>query len=543
MKEKRNRKKEYRIKETIYPQKHGKRIVSLIYLCFSGISIIAVGFLLFFSLSSLFINETVITTKQSVEQSGKYVEVYIERVQNIASLLSENSDVVEFFSHENNLEQEDYIDRINDLIVNVIKTDTTIQSIVIISKDGKLFSNEAGLDMSMSEDMMKEDWYVNAIHSEMPKLTSARMQNFSMDKETWVISLSKEILDKNGNNIGVVVLDIPYTTIESYLMHLQLGENGKAFILNGENELVFHQDASYYENAKLKESLVEVKNGKNTYSSETNTLVSQYEIKNTDWVLVGICEVESIPVIRRQVIETILLGFAFIFLGVLITTMILNRLTDELKKKEEDIHKQEMEVLYSQINPHFLYNTLETIIWQAEFNQSEDVIQTTKSLASFFRLSLNKGEKLTSIRDELEHVTQYLQIQKQRYQEKLNYEIYADEELLDVMIPKIILQPIVENAIYHGIKEMDREGNITIRLYRIKGSIRDFDIVIKDNGVGFVFHGDKDILPEAKEDRLGGVGLQNVQKRIKIYFGEEYGVEIHSLLGKGTEVTLHLREI
>jgi two-component system sensor histidine kinase YesM len=414
---------------------------------------------------------------------------------------------------------------------------------VIISKDGIVFSNEAGLDMTMSEDMMKEEWYVNAIHSEMPRLTSARMQSFSMDKDSWVISISEEIVDEQGRNIGVVVLDIPYTTIESYLMHLQFGENGNVFILNSENEVVFHQDTTYYEDEALIQTLVDLKNKKNVYSSWENTLVSQYEIKNTDWTLVGAFELESIPIIKRQIVEIIFVGFVFILLGVVFTTIILNRLTEELKRKEEVFHKQEMDVLYSQINPHFLYNTLDTIIWQAEFNQSEDVILTTKSLAQFFRLSLNQGEKLTTLRDEINHVKQYLYIQKQRYQEKLNYEFQVEESLLDMLVPKIILQPIVENSIYHGIRELDRDGMITLTFSKVQNSEKDFDIEIKDTGIGFQCKNEKNKFPQSNKKCLGGVGLQNLHQRIQLYCGNKYGLEIHSVPLQGTIVILHLCKI
>ncbi len=518
----------------------GTHAMSITYLSFGLISVVFVGLLLFYSLSSLLIKEAVKATKQSVDLSGKYVEVYIDNLKNVSTLISENTDVVELFSHQTKLSKEQYSDRITLLISNVLKTDTTIKSIVIISKDGKVFSNEAGLNMNMSEDMMKEEWYVNAIHSDMPRLTSARMQSFSMNKDSWVISISEEIVDEKGINIGVVVLDIPYTTIESYLMNLHLGEKGNVFILNSSNEVVFHQDTAYYESDLLKQSLIDLKNVKNGYSVWNNTLVSQYEIKNTDWTLVGACEVESIPIIKRQIIETILLGFAFIFLGVVFTTMILKRLTEKIAQNEEDIHKHEMDALYSQINPHFLYNTLDTIIWQAEFNQSEDVISTTKSLAQFFRLSLNQGEKLTTLRDEIQHVKQYLYIQKQRYQDKLNYEFHVEDSLLDIYVPKIILQPIVENSIYHGIQELDGNGMITLTFSKTLNTEADFSIEIKDNGVGFVYEKEKELVSQLGEKRLGGVGLQNVHRRIQLYCGKQYGLEVHSTLMQGTSVILHL---
>lgn len=520
-----------------------QQALSITYLLFGFVGIFIVGFLLFHSLSSVMIKETVSSTEMSVSQSGKYLEVYIDRLKTMSKLVSHNQDVVNFFSHKEELTQEQYVSRINQLISDVIESDTSIKSIVLISKEGKVFSNEKKLNMSTSEDMMKEEWYINAIHSDMPKLTSARMQSFSMDKDLWVISISEEIIDDNGNNIGVAVLDIPYTTIETYLMDLHLGNGGYAFILNGDNKVVFHRDVSYYTNPELIQSLLDLKKNKRGYMTTSNTLISQYVMKNTDWTLVGVCKVDSVIIIRRQIIETILFGFAIIFVGVVLTTVLLRRLTVELSKKEQDIHAHEMNALYSQINPHFLYNTLDTIVWMAEFNQSEEVIKTTKSLAQFFRLSLNQGKKLTTLGDEIEHVKQYLYIQKQRYQDKLNYFFEIDESLLEVMVPKIILQPIVENSIYHGIQELDGNGRITIIISKVHASVDDFIIEIQDNGVGFEYTDILGLLPKSKKTRLGGVGLKNVQERIQLYCGEDYGITLESKLNHGTKVILRLCKI
>ncbi|MBN2222105.1 MAG: sensor histidine kinase [Vallitaleaceae bacterium] len=521
----------------------GTYALSFAYFLFGGIGIFIVGFLLFSSLSMILTELSIDQTDASLSQSGKYLEVYIDRLKTTSSLVSHHSDVVDYFSHKKELSDEQYESRIQRFISDVIESDKTLKSIILISKDGKIFSNEKELTMSMSEDMMKEEWYVNAIHSELPKLTSARMQSFSMDKDLWVISLSEEIVDEEGNNIGVAVIDIPYTTLEGYLMGLHLGDGGYAFILNEDNKVVFHQDSAYYSDVEQFDELVTLKNTKNDTLIGDDTLVSQYKINNTDWTLVGVCKIDAIIMIRRQIIETILFGFAVILLGVVITSALLRKLTKELSKREEDLHAQQMNALYSQINPHFLYNTLDTIVWMAEFNQSEDVIATTKSLAQFFRLSLNRGENLTTLRDEIEHVKQYLYIQKQRYQEKLAYEFDLDESLYDVLVPKIILQPIVENSIYHGLQEREEGGKICIRCKRITSQSRDFIIEIEDNGIGFEYNNNIETLPESTKTRLGGVGLKNVQQRIQLLYGKAYGLKVESIQHQGTKVTLMLKEM
>lgn len=517
----------------------GTKTLSLSYLLFGGVGIFVVGFLLYFSLTRVLLNVSISSAEATLIQSGKYLEVYIERLKTMSSLVSQNADVRDYFNNETEFTGEQYQKRIQDFIHTAIESDKTIKSIILISKEGKIVSNEEGLTMSMSEDMMQEAWYVNAIHQDMPILTSARMQSFSMDKNLWVISLSEEIVDEDGNNIGVAVIDIPYTSIENYLSELHLGENGYAFILNENQEVVFHKDFAYYTDQSLVQSLIELKNQRNTLLSD-DTLISQYQIQNSDWTLVGVCKVDSLPVIRKQIIETILFGFAIILGGVMFTTALLRKLAMKLSMKEQEIHDQQMMALYSQINPHFLYNTLDTIVWMAEFNQSEDVIKITKSLAQFFRLSLNQGNNVTTLGDEIEHVKQYLYIQKQRYQDKLNYSFKIDETLLDIMVPKIILQPIVENCIYHGIQELEGPGMIQITCKKSEDSDKDFQIEIMDNGVGFDFEDGLQHLPKTKKTRLGGVGLENVQERIQLLCGKQYGINVKSSIGKGTIVTLFL---
>jgi sensor histidine kinase yesM len=176
---------------------------------------------------------------------------------------------------------------------------------------------------------------------------------------------------------------------------------------------------------------------------------------------------------------------------------------------------------------------LDTIVWMAEFNDSRRVVDITKSLAQYFRLALNQGQEQILLRDEINHVRQYLFIQKQRYGEKLHYEILEDERLGDYQLPKLVLQPLVENAIYHGIKEIDRPGLIRVTT-EVSG---DYACVsIFDNGRGF----DRSESTAQTLLRLGGVGLKNVDQRLHLQFGEAYHMEIDSKANSYTKITLYL---
>ena len=217
-----------------------------------------------------------------------------------------------------------------------------------------------------------------------------------------------------------------------------------------------------------------------------------------------------------------------------------NRMLDQIenlmqlvKEEEQNARRYELRALSAQINPHFLYNTLDTIVWMAEFNDGQRVVDLTKSLAKYFRLALNQGQEQISLQDEIDHVRQYLFIQKQRYGDKLNYEILEEEMLGDYQLPKLVLQPLVENAIYHGIKEMDRPGMI-----RVTSEIKEEQVVltIYDNGRGFA-------LSESTDQtllRLGGVGLKNVDQRLRLQFGTSYHMEIDSKANSYTKITLYL---
>lgn len=168
----------------------------------------------------------------------------------------------------------------------------------------------------------------------------------------------------------------------------------------------------------------------------------------------------------------------------------------------------------------------------AEFNDSQKVIEVTKSLAQFFRISLSSGQEMISLENEFDHVKHYLFIQKQRYGQELNYEVILEESIKEIEVPKIILQPIVENAIYHGLREQAGGGNIRVIGQRIKDIIV---LCVIDDGVGFDMDHQKQ-----KSVKLGGVGMENVKKRLELIYGQAARLEIESKIGRGTQVTIEL---
>jgi two-component system sensor histidine kinase YesM len=223
----------------------------------------------------------------------------------------------------------------------------------------------------------------------------------------------------------------------------------------------------------------------------------------------------------------------------------IQELIDENILEQKNLKKAEMKTLQAQITPHFLYNTLDTIIWLAESEENDDVVEITKAFSNFFRISLSRGHEWITVSRELEHVSSYLTIQKIRYPNILTYEIISDEGLDEVPVLKLLLQPLVENAIYHGLKNKRGRGKIMVSVKRIDafgmtgGGIR---FTVEDNGLGFTPERLKEVLSEMSsstevESLQATYGLYNVNKRRELYYDKQVSLEIVSEYGMGTTVS------
>jgi two-component system sensor histidine kinase YesM len=219
----------------------------------------------------------------------------------------------------------------------------------------------------------------------------------------------------------------------------------------------------------------------------------------------------------------------------------IRELLDAKIKEQANLKKAELRALQAQINPHFLYNTLDTIIWMAESKKTDEVIEIVRALSSFFRISLSKGKDWITIGEEIERTRSYLTIQKMRYRDIMDYEIKVDEGVLDSTILKLILQPLVENALYHGIKNKRSGGTITLRAKQKNEN--EILLQVEDDGIGFTPEKLAQVQAELNDDsgeiRLeSGFGIDNVNKRIKLYYGKQYGLSIKSEYYTGTCATL-----
>ncbi len=496
----------------------------------------------------IIMNKEIEYTNENVINTSRYITLYADKLKNMINLLSVDADVRNFLISGN----EDSKKSIKKMIYSILGNNKGIKSITVIGKNGNIVSSDKNNDMKISENMMKEKWYVDAINnSDMPVFNPSRKNSTSsMNSALWFLSISRDIKNSKGENLGVIVFDIKYEILERYLNSISFGKQIDNIIVDKNNNIIYYKDVKCFADKKCLAKFSEKNKNKDTYLYET-------QIENTNWNLRSLANTNDLVTLKKNfshiviIIFLVSLAFSSIITFIVITKILkpLIKLENHMQNFENNLREfhlsektgyeiqnlvehfnvmvekikylreYEIKALHSQINPHFLYNTLDTIIWMAEFEDNEKVISITKSLANYFRLSLSNGHEKIPLKDEIMHTKEYLFIQKQRYEDKLSYFFnIEDESLLSIEVPKIIIQPIVENSIYHGIKNLSGNGIITIDVYRENSAI---NILIKDNGIGF------EKAKQFKKSKTGGVGIKNVDKRIKFYYGKNYGVFIN----------------
>ena len=496
----------------------------------------------------IIMNKEIEYTNENVISTSRYITLYADKLKNIINLLSVDADVRNFLISGN----EDSKKSIEKMIYSILDSNKGIKNITVIGKNGNIVSSDKNNDMKISENMMKEKWYVDAINnSDMPVFNPSRKNSTSsMNSALWFLSISRDIKNSKGENLGVIVFDIKYEILERYLNSISFGKQIDNIIVDKNNNIIYYKDVKCFADKKCLAKFSEKNKNKDTYLYET-------QIENTNWNLRSLANTNDLVTLKKNfshiviVIFLVSLAFSSIITFIVITKILrpLIKLENHMQNFENNLREfhlsektgyeiqnlvehfnvmvekikylreYEIKALHSQINPHFLYNTLDTIIWMAEFEDNEKVISITKSLANYFRLSLSNGHEKIPLKDEIMHTKEYLFIQKQRYEDKLSYFFnIEDESLLSIEVPKIIIQPIVENSIYHGIKNLSGNGIITIDVYRENSTV---NISVKDNGIGF------EKAKQFKKSKTGGVGFQNVDKRIKFYYGKNYGVFIN----------------
>lgn len=536
-----------------------KKIEFKISACFFVISILIISLMLFSwykqSSSKLMAYEKE-ETSQEVKNASIYVASYLEKNKNLASLLAMSSE------SQNIMDDKTDFKNLKDIIKVSEKSDEFIKKIFLVSENGNIISNEK-VNLETNKDMKNISWYKKLINSNnMAFASKADFSKISSDSSKNIISISKEIKDKNNKRLGFVVINLSYKFLEDFLSTINFGKDGYVFILSSEEELLFKSKNMEDFGKKDYEKLLK----KRMKPEKMDFVSSNVFIPNTQWKLVGISFSNAISNLKKQLIESSLILALIVFILTLLVSIFVSKkiskpiiyligeikktdkklykikslpqasseiqiltkeynnlidrifvLTEDIEKKEEQKRTYQVKALQSQINPHFLYNTLDTILWLVEFGENEKAIKVTKNLGMLLRNSLNIDEDFVKLDKEIGHAKNYLDIQKIRYDNKFTYEFIKKIETSSLYVPKLILQPIIENAIYHGIREKKSKSYIKII---VEKNPEYLIIKIIDNGLG----------PKEKKEniptKLGGIGMENVNNRIKLLCGEKYNLKM-----------------
>lgn len=536
-----------------------KKIEFKISACFFVISILIISLMLFSwykqSSSKLMTYEKE-ETSQEVKNASIYVASYLEKNKNLASLLAMSAE------SQNIMDDKTDFKNLKDIIKVSEKSDEFIKKIFLVSENGNIISNEK-VSLETNKDMKNISWYKKLINSNnMAFASKADFSKISSDSSKNIISISKEIKDKNNKRLGFVVINLSYKFLEDFLSTINFGKDGYVFILSSEEELLFKSKNMEDFGKKDYEKLLK----KRMKPEKMDFVSSNVFIPNTQWKLVGISFSNAISNLKKQLIESSLILALIVFILTLLVSIFVSKkiskpiiyligeikktdkklykikslpqasseiqiltkeynnlidrifvLTEDIEKKEEQKRTYQVKALQSQINPHFLYNTLDTILWLVEFGENEKAIKVTKNLGMLLRNSLNIDEDFVKLDKEIGHAKNYLDIQKIRYDNKFTYEFIKKIETSSLYVPKLILQPIIENAIYHGIREKKSKSYIKII---VEKNPEYLIIKIIDNGLG----------PKEKKEniptKLGGIGMENVNNRIKLLCGEKYNLKM-----------------
>lgn len=470
-----------------------------------------------------------------------------------------------------------------------------ISSIMIFGKKKMLLNRSMYTYQKVALDYSKLDWYAKAVAKPQDAIITGPNRHLFFDTDDEVISLSREVQSyENGTFRGVILINLNMNKITEICNSFQEKQENFICIINDKGELVYEQ-----QNGRERFAFDEKENRQelNTALGKTKEscfrlnyrgekyLVTRTDMKTTGWTLVSMVPYKSVMAETMAISGVMILAVA---ITLIVTLLLLNRiltgvvkplkklekymvqvnpdnmdqrmeiltddeighlsmkfnqmmdrirnLKEQVIEEQEDKRKYELQALQAQINPHFLYNTLDSIIWMAETNDS-NIVAMTEALAKLFRISLNKGNEEISLERELEHVKNYLIIQSMRYADKFTYEISAEPGVERCRTIKLILQPIVENCIYHGIKKKRGTGKITIRAYRREQNLI---IEVSDDGCGMPEEICRKILSDEIESENisgSGIGVKNVNERIQLRFGKKYGLSYSSEEGVGTTVT------
>lgn len=572
-----------------------KSIQFNISISFSIIAAICMGFISI-ALYTRYVDSTesiiIEDNKKLINQASMNMETYIRSMMRISDTMYYSVIKKADLSKEN-------LNRDMNLIYEANKDN--IISIACFTEQGDLVGATPINTMKNDLNVQSQEWFVSANTTiENLHFSTPHVQNIFKDSNYryyWVVSLSRavELTSAGKTSRGVLLVDMNYSSIQQLFEKINSTGVGYTYLINQNGEIIYHprQELIYsnlYQENNRKAAEYEDGNYVEKFNSQDREIIVK-TVGYTGWKIVNVTLTSEFSMNYEQMRYFVIMIAAISFLllicvNLVISSIIANpimqlersvkglengnldlniyiggsyeiqhlgrtisyavvqmrRLMDEMVKEQEAKRRNELDALQSQINPHFLYNTLDSIVWMVESGRYEEAVSMVTSLASLFRISISKGKNIISIQDEVAHAKYYLDIQKVRYKNKFSVEFQIEEEIYQFSTIKLIIQPILENAIYYAMESMDGEGEICIKGYRRNDDIY-IDII--DNGLGMSKEQVELLLTNDRRVRKkgSGIGLINVHQRIQLYFGKNYGLIIESEPDEGTIVHIHLPQV
>lgn len=476
-------------------------------------------------------------------------------------------------------------------------------SFALYRKDGTLLSAAPIAVQKKAIDVRAQEWFGSAT-GEMENLhfSVPHVQNLFDDpsyRYYWVISLSRlvDLTDHGHPSEGILLVDMNYSTIEQMLSEVNADSGNRyVYLCDSNGELIYHPRQMQIASGFVRENNAEAvryEDGVHSeyFQGERREIIVD-TVSYTGWKLISVMPESEFALDFTNTRLIAILMVTIVLLAVLLVNRLvaariskplmrlnesirklesgqdlypeiyvggstevehlgrtlrsyveqINRLMRDIVIEQEEKRKSELDALQSQINPHFLYNTLDSIVWMIESARYEEAVSMISELASLFRISLSRGKTIIRLGDELHHAEHYMNIQKLRFKNSFSVNYDIAPEVRDCCTVKLIVQPILENAIYYGVKDMEDEGEISVRACLQDGEIR---ICVRDNGYGIPEEELGELLKDTGRMRGhgSGVGLINVQRRIQLRFGERFGLSVESEPDVGTEVTIRLPAI
>ena len=568
--------------------------ITMSFTLIAGIGMILIGAILYSRFSVRSRDIMTENAGQFLTQTKRSVEDYLRSMRRI-------SDTLYYFDIKNKDLEEDSLDFEFNLLYEAYKDD--LVSIALYTGGGDLVNAFPVSAQKEGLDVTQQSWFTKArdtmenVHFSLPHVQNLFYE--PVGKHNWVISMSRFVeLNRRGiPRQGVLLVDMSFSGIRQILEKANSDNRSEyIYLCSGDGDIIYHPRMELINADLYQEQTDTAGRADGTYSdyhSGRQQITIIKTVSYTGWKLVSVIPLENYSIGMGKTQYFVVLVLAFALLGILLVNQMvsgnvirpllkldesvrdlengnlnpdiyiggpqevehlgrtlqtsvhkINQLMDDVLTEQEEKRRSELNALQSQINPHFLYNTLDSVVWMIEGGHNQGAVYMIRQLASLMRISISRGRTIIPIKNEIRHAESYMNIQQVRYKNTFTVSYEIPEEIKDLCTVKLILQPILENAIYYGVQSMDGDGEILVR-----GS-RDGDDVyldVIDNGLG---------MPEEQVERLlkgtslqeeenavrhgNGVGLYNVHTRIQLRFGQEYGLEIQSEPDEGTMVRIHL---